>query len=171
MSGRPRWWHACGAGSGLVAFEILAVVYETVFDGKLIGRRGHGDSGPFSGWLAMGIACRPWGGMQFCRVQCRDPSKACRIRHARYLGHKKEALNFRKCLFLKWCQRPGLNRRPKAYESSALPLSYSGVSVSPCFLVRSGAWDIHPLFVRSIASDANGQRMVVDRTPHESEHG
>ena len=25
-----------------------------------------------------------------------------------------------------WCQRPGLNRRPKAYESSALPLSYSG---------------------------------------------
>ena len=28
---------------------------------------------------------------------------------------------------LKWCQRPGLNRRPKAYESSALPLSYSGI--------------------------------------------
>lgn len=27
---------------------------------------------------------------------------------------------------MKWCQRPGLNRRPKAYESSALPLSYSG---------------------------------------------
>ena len=26
----------------------------------------------------------------------------------------------------RWCQRPGLNRRPKAYESSALPLSYSG---------------------------------------------
>ena len=27
-----------------------------------------------------------------------------------------------------WCQGPGLNRRPKAYESSALPLSYPGVS-------------------------------------------
>lgn len=25
-----------------------------------------------------------------------------------------------------WCQRADLNRRPKAYESSALPLSYSG---------------------------------------------
>jgi hypothetical protein len=25
-----------------------------------------------------------------------------------------------------WCQGPGLNRRPKAYESSALPLSYPG---------------------------------------------
>ena len=30
-----------------------------------------------------------------------------------------------------WCQRPGLNRRPKAYESSALPLSYSGVTAGP----------------------------------------
>ena len=29
-------------------------------------------------------------------------------------------------LFLKWCQRQELNLRPKAYESSALPLSYSG---------------------------------------------
>ena len=28
-----------------------------------------------------------------------------------------------------WCQRPGLNRRPKAYESSALPLSYSGKTI------------------------------------------
>lgn len=27
---------------------------------------------------------------------------------------------------MKWCQRAGLNCRPKAYESSALPLSYSG---------------------------------------------
>ena len=27
---------------------------------------------------------------------------------------------------LKWCQRQELNLRPKAYESSALPLSYSG---------------------------------------------
>src|SRR5882724_9100261 len=27
---------------------------------------------------------------------------------------------------LKWCQRRDLNPRPKAYESSALPLSYSG---------------------------------------------
>src|SRR3954469_5376083 len=26
----------------------------------------------------------------------------------------------------KWCQRQELNLRPKAYESSALPLSYSG---------------------------------------------
>lgn len=25
-----------------------------------------------------------------------------------------------------WCQRQELNLRPKAYESSALPLSYSG---------------------------------------------
>jgi hypothetical protein len=25
-----------------------------------------------------------------------------------------------------WCQRRELNPRPKAYESSALPLSYSG---------------------------------------------
>lgn len=33
------------------------------------------------------------------------------------------------CVFaevLKWCQRRDLNPRPKAYESSALPLSYSG---------------------------------------------
>ena len=27
---------------------------------------------------------------------------------------------------IKWCQRRDLNPRPKAYESSALPLSYSG---------------------------------------------
>jgi hypothetical protein len=27
----------------------------------------------------------------------------------------------------KWCQRRDLNPRPKAYESSALPLSYSGI--------------------------------------------
>ena len=33
----------------------------------------------------------------------------------------------------KWCQRPGLNRRPKAYESSALPLSYSGGPVAPIY--------------------------------------
>ena len=31
-------------------------------------------------------------------------------------------------LVLKWCQRAELNRRPKAYESSDLPLSYSGTS-------------------------------------------
>jgi hypothetical protein len=30
------------------------------------------------------------------------------------------------CCRLKWCQRRELNPRPKAYESSALPLSYSG---------------------------------------------
>ena len=30
-------------------------------------------------------------------------------------------------MFSKWCQRADLNCRPKAYESSALPLSYSGV--------------------------------------------
>ena len=29
-------------------------------------------------------------------------------------------------LFLKWCQWEELNLRPKAYESSALPLSYTG---------------------------------------------
>jgi hypothetical protein len=29
---------------------------------------------------------------------------------------------------LRWCQRRDLNPRPKAYESSALPLSYSGTS-------------------------------------------
>ena len=29
-------------------------------------------------------------------------------------------------LVKRWCQRQGLNPRPKAYESSALPLSYSG---------------------------------------------
>ena len=28
---------------------------------------------------------------------------------------------------LRWCQRQELNLRPKAYESSALPLSYSGM--------------------------------------------
>jgi hypothetical protein len=28
-----------------------------------------------------------------------------------------------------WCQRRELNPRPKAYESSALPLSYSGIQV------------------------------------------
>jgi hypothetical protein len=27
----------------------------------------------------------------------------------------------------KWCQGRGLNSRPKAYESSALPLSYPGL--------------------------------------------
>jgi len=36
----------------------------------------------------------------------------------------------------KWCQRAGLNRRPKAYESSALPLSYSGI-----YLIRNHLHD------------------------------
>ena len=31
------------------------------------------------------------------------------------------------CRAFKWCQRAGLNRRPRAYESPALPLSYSGL--------------------------------------------
>jgi hypothetical protein len=31
-----------------------------------------------------------------------------------------------RCAGEAWCQGPGLNRRPKAYESSALPLSYPG---------------------------------------------
>src|SRR5947209_4314862 len=30
--------------------------------------------------------------------------------------------------YLIWCQRRDLNPRPKAYESSALPLSYSGTN-------------------------------------------
>ena len=33
-------------------------------------------------------------------------------------------------LNLNWCQRRDLNPRPKAYESSALPLSYSGTICS-----------------------------------------
>ncbi len=31
---------------------------------------------------------------------------------------------------LKWCQRGDLNSRPMAYESTALPLSYSGLIVN-----------------------------------------
>ena len=35
-----------------------------------------------------------------------------------------------------WCQRPGLNRRPKAYESSALPLSYSGTRLRQSLIIK-----------------------------------
>jgi lysophospholipase L1-like esterase len=35
-------------------------------------------------------------------------------------------------LDLKWCQREELNLRPKAYESSALPLSYAGKPTNRC---------------------------------------
>ncbi|MDB6131138.1 MAG: hypothetical protein JWM04_2245 [Verrucomicrobiales bacterium] len=40
-----------------------------------------------------------------------------------------DSVNFcaRRIPRLGWCQRQELNLRPKAYESSALPLSYSGL--------------------------------------------
>jgi hypothetical protein len=41
-----------------------------------------------------------------------------------------------------WCQRGDLNSRPKAYESSALPLSYSDVRR---FAVTSGDWKRKPI--------------------------
>ena len=40
---------------------------------------------------------------------------------------------------LRWCQRRELNPRPKAYESSALPLSYSGTKRSAENYMISGA--------------------------------
>jgi hypothetical protein len=40
---------------------------------------------------------------------------------------KNLSIVLRDLCFSKWCQRADLNCRPKAYESSALPLSYSGV--------------------------------------------
>ena len=53
----------------------------------------------------------------------------------------------------KWCQRPGLNRRPKAYESSALPLSYSGIaSGETCPIVApSPIKSFTPFFTRRLA--------------------
>jgi hypothetical protein len=44
-----------------------------------------------------------------------------------------------------WCQRQELNLRPKAYESSALPLSYSGSQE-----VRHFIW-----FTKANVSNAN----------------
>ncbi len=41
--------------------------------------------------------------------------------------YKKTSRFHERLMFSKWCQRADLNCRPKAYESSALPLSYSGV--------------------------------------------
>ena len=40
------------------------------------------------------------------------------------------------CGHLNWCQRRELNPRPKAYESSALPLSYSG-NRRQCYILRT----------------------------------
>ena len=42
----------------------------------------------------------------------------------------KRCLRFKRRHLYKWCQRADLNCRPKAYESSALPLSYSGLKLS-----------------------------------------
>lgn len=51
--------------------------------------------------------------------------------HALSLGYKNSRFvnGSKSALFAlrKWCQRADLNCRPKAYESSALPLSYSGI--------------------------------------------
>jgi hypothetical protein len=51
----------------------------------------------------------------------------------------------------KWCQRRDLNPRPKAYESSALPLSYSGrrrILPDPFRPVKSLFPSIHSLLVQ-----------------------
>ena len=49
---------------------------------------------------------------------------------------KKENDRLAQVVLQKWCQRAGLNCRPRAYESPALPLSYSGengaVDLSGC---------------------------------------
>ena len=54
------------------------------------------------------------------RMGCRANSSAGREKRPRS-GQAKNLIS------INWCQRRGLNSRPKAYESSALPLSYSGI--------------------------------------------
>ena len=43
-----------------------------------------------------------------------------------FLARRKTAVVAGRSWSLNWCQREDLNLRPKAYESSALPLSYAG---------------------------------------------
>ena len=47
-----------------------------------------------------------------------------------------------------WCQGPDLNRRPKAYESSALPLSYPGEILNIQRLTKVISSRILELFTR-----------------------
>ena len=56
------------------------------------------------------------------------PSWTLKVSKQRYFPHFRFRRKLHKSLFINWCQGPGLNRRPKAYESSALPLSYPGVA-------------------------------------------
>lgn len=53
---------------------------------------------------------------------------------SRFWPAAKTLARFAVCDANGWCQRAGLNRRPRAYESPALPLSYSGLS--RCSLVQ-----------------------------------
>jgi hypothetical protein len=46
-----------------------------------------------------------------------------------HFHHKKESFG-KTTMEREWCQRRELNPRPKAYESSALPLSYSGITTT-----------------------------------------
>ena len=56
---------------------------------------------------------------------CRATSATSRLRAMQPIS------NVLRESYRNWCQRRDLNPRPKAYESSALPLSYSGTTARP----------------------------------------
>ena len=64
---------------------------------------------------------------------------------------------------LKWCQRRDLNPRPKAYESSALPLSYSGEPGKGIMrtIVRVSNRMIEPIPVREAAAQVASKVLVL----------
>src|SRR6266542_4187686 len=72
-----------------------------------------------------------------------------------------------------WCQRRDLNPRPKAYESSALPLSYSGIALCLQALLHSARNGCLTLswrgFVKGLATPGTASRL--SRAPRQHRRG
>ena len=80
---------------------------------------------------------------------------------------QKRRLRFDRRHLYKWCQRADLNCRPKAYESSALPLSYSGLKLSVFCMSSCPATKVITVNARTIKMHSiNMQKTRVGKKPN-----
>ena len=80
---------------------------------------------------------------------------------------QKRRLRFDRRHLYKWCQRADLNCRPKAYESSALPLSYSGLKLSVFWMDSCPVKIVITVIVRTIKMHStNMQKTRIGKKPN-----